>query len=208
MTFCLNAWLVYLRRVKTSVDLGNILTRLEKYHVPGLLLFLYAYGTQSRGPLIALGAGYVILQVPRFKSTRTMTIVIAVLLVGGYFTMSAYFASYMSAIAANPAAMTEQQSSVLYRNEMNKLYPPVAEKGGWTGYGAGGIPTIEGMKSIDNHYLLVHLAWGRLAYYLFILMVWENVRVLLVRSWSSRLLRIVPLFFPCWPRWRLSGLRF
>jgi hypothetical protein len=33
MTFCLNAWLVYLRRVKASVDLGKILTKLEEYHV-------------------------------------------------------------------------------------------------------------------------------------------------------------------------------
>ena len=49
-----------------------------------------------------------------------------------------------------------------------------------------GIPHVEGMKSIDNHYLLVHLAWGRLGYYLFILIVWENVRVLLVRSWQLK----------------------
>ena len=34
MTFCLNAWLVYLRRVKAHVDLGNRLAKLEKYHVP------------------------------------------------------------------------------------------------------------------------------------------------------------------------------
>ena len=43
MTFCLNAWLVYLRRVKAPVDLGKKLTKLEKYHVPGLLLLLYVW---------------------------------------------------------------------------------------------------------------------------------------------------------------------
>ena len=184
MTFCLNAWLVYLRRVKASVDLGKTLTKLEKYHVPELLLLLYVLLTQSRGPLIALGAGYLILQIPRFKYTRTMTIVVAVLLVGGYMAMSAYFDSYTN--VSDPAVMTEQQGSALYRKEMNKVYPPIAEKGGWTGYGVVGIPHIEGMKSIDNHYLLVHLAWGRLGYYLFILIVWENVRVLLVRSWQLK----------------------
>ncbi len=62
--------------------------------MPGLLLLLYVLLTQSRGPLIALGAGYLILQIPRFKNTRMMTIVVAVLLVGGYMAMSAYFASY------------------------------------------------------------------------------------------------------------------
>jgi hypothetical protein len=182
MTFCLNAWLAYLRRVKASVDLGKILTRLEKYHVPGLLLLSYAFMTQSRGPLIALGGGYLILQIPRFKYTRVMTLLVAVLLIGGYMAMSAHFASYADVPAGS--GLDEQQSSVLYRKEMNELYPPVAEKGGWTGYGVLGIPNVQRMKSIDNQYLLVHLAWGRLGYYLFILIVWENTRVLLVRSWQ------------------------
>ena len=55
MTFCLNAWLVYLRRVKAPVDLGKTLTKLEKYHVPGLLLLLCVWLTQSREPQLALG---------------------------------------------------------------------------------------------------------------------------------------------------------
>jgi hypothetical protein len=186
MTFCLNAWLLYLRRVKASVDLGQTLERLEKYHVPELLLLFYVFLTQSRGPLIALGAGFVILQIPRFENTRTMTIVVAILLVGGYMAMSAYFASYS---VSDPNTMTEQQGSVLYRKVMNELYPPIAEKGGWTGYGVLGVPQVHGMKSLDNHYLLVHLAWGRLGYYLFILIVWENIRVLLVRSWQLKALQ-------------------
>ena len=113
-----------------------------------------------------------------------MTIVVAVLLVGGYMATKAYFSSYMN--VSDPTTMTEQQYSALYRKEMNELYPPIAEKGGWTGYSVLGIPHVQGMKSIDNHYLLVHLAWGRLGYYLFILIVWENVRVLLVRSWQLK----------------------
>jgi hypothetical protein len=185
MTFCLNAWLVYLRRVKGSVDLGKALTKLEEYHVPGLLLFLYVYLTQSRGPLIGLAAAYLILQIPRFKQTRLMTIVVAILLVGGYTAASAYFASYTDISNSDPSSISEQQSSATYRRVMNVLYPPIAEKGGWTGYGVLGIPKLPGMPSIDNHYLLVHLAWGRLGYSLFLLIVCENIRVLLVRSWQA-----------------------
>ncbi len=185
MTFCLNGWLVFLRRVKASVDLGKMLETLERFHVPGLLLLLYTVLTQSRGPLIALGAGYLVVQIARFKNSRMMTILVAVLLLTGYLTISAYYASYLS----DPAHMTEQSTSVLYRKEMNKLYPPVAEKGGWTGYGMLGIPNVQGMISIDNQYLLVHLAWGRLAYYLFVILVWENTRVLLVRSWRLETLQ-------------------
>jgi hypothetical protein len=182
ITFCLNSWLVYLRRVKATVDLGEMLTKFEKYHLAGLLLALYVLLSQSRGPQISLAAAYLILQIPRFKRTRMASIMVAILLVGGYFLTAAYFASYTN-VAESPG-MTEQQTSAIYRREMNEVYPPIAEKGGWTGYGVLGIPVVQGKRSIDNHYLLVHLAWGRLGYILFILIAWENIRVLLVRSWQ------------------------
>lgn len=172
MSFCLNAWLVYLRRVKAPVDLGETLTKLEKYHVPGLLLFSCVLLTQARGPLIALAAGYLILQVPRFKNTRLMTIVVAVLLVGGYIATKAYFVSYAN--VADDAITSETQGSAQYRLVMNQVYAPIAEAGGWTGWSALGVPHIQGKVSIDNHYLLVHLAWGRLGYILFLLIVWKT----------------------------------
>ncbi len=189
MTFCLNAWLVFLRRVKAPVDLGKTLTKLEKYHVPGLLLLLYLWLTQSRGPLLSLAAAYLILQIPRFKNTRLMTIVVAVLLVGGYLASSAYFTSYTNGADQSYAVvrkLPEQQQSAMYRRTMNKVYAPIAEAGGLTGWGVLQIPHVGGMKSIDNHYLLVHLSWGWLGYITFVLIVWENIRVLLVRSWNFK----------------------
>ncbi len=185
MTFCLHSWLVYLRRVKAPVDLGKTLTTLEKYHVPGLLLLLCVWLTQARGPQISLAAACLILQIPRFKNTKLMTFGVAVLLAGGYVASSAYFSSY-TANVSDRTAVTDEQSTAIYRAEMNKQYAPIAEAGGWTGWGALEIPQILGMKSIDNHYLLVHLSWGRLAYILFVLIAWENIRVLLVRSWKFR----------------------
>lgn len=187
MTFCLNAWLVYLRRVKPPVDLGKTLTKLEKYHVAGLLLLLSVWLTQARGPLIALVAGYLILHIlqnSRFRNVKLKMFVVAVLLVGGYMATSAYFRSYTN--VADNAVSDEQQSSALYRREMNEVYAPIAEAGGWTGWSVMGIPHVQGKMSIDNHYLLVHLAWGRLGYILFLLITWENIRVLLVRSWQFK----------------------
>lgn len=184
MAFCLHAWLVYMRRTKAPVDLGQTLSKLEKYHLPGLLLLSYVWLTQSRGPEISLAAACLILQIPRFKNTRLMTFVLAIVLGGGYMATSAYFASYTNVTATYSNQLSEQQSSARYRREMNEVYAPIAEAGGWTGWGVLGIPQLEGMKSIDNHYLLVHLSWGRLAYVLFVLMAWENLRVLLVRTWT------------------------
>ncbi len=182
MAFCLNAWLGYLKSIKARVDLGRTLRILQKYHLAGLLLLLYVFGTQSRGPEIALGAGILILQITRFRRSRLMTIVVAMILIAGYFATKVYFDSYTNV----DNAVNEQQGSAMYRKAMNQEYAPIAEAGGWTGYSVPGIPHVDGMNSIDNQYLLVHLAWGRLAYYLFILIALENVRTLVVRSWQSK----------------------
>ncbi len=106
---------------------------------------------------------------------------------GRYMAASAHFTSY--AKIAEDAIVDEQQGSIQYRAIMNKVYAPIAEAGGWTGWGVVGVPHVQGKNSIDNHYLLVHLSWGRLAYILFVLIAWENIRVLLVRSWRFEALQ-------------------
>lgn len=184
MTFCLNAWLVYLKRIKARVSLGNALTKLEKYHVPGLVLLACLWMTQSRGPEISLIAGYVILQIPKFRNTKAITVVAAVLLAAGYMEMSSYFESYTN--VASYRTLQDQQSSAVYRKKMNLAYAPIAERGGWTGWSVRGIPHVEGLLSIDNQYLLVHLAWGRLGYIFFVLITWENIRVILARIWQAK----------------------
>jgi hypothetical protein len=187
MTFCLNAWLVFLRRIKAPVNLGRTLTILQKYHLPSLILFLYVWFTESRGPLLALGAGYLILQIRRNKNTKLMMLLVAAFLVVGYIATSTYFRSYAN--VSGYSAMDEQQSSARYRRIMNEIYAPVAEAGGWTGWGVMEVPHIQGLKSIDNQYLLVHLAWGRLGYILFLAITWENMRVLVLRSWQFKALQ-------------------
>jgi hypothetical protein len=190
MTFCLNAWLALLGRIKPSVKLGKTLTTLEKYHVPGLLLLLYVWLTQSRGPLIALAAGYLILRIlqnSRLKNIKLKTFAVAVVLLGGYIATLAYFRSYTN--VADSGSANEQQKSAVYRRTMNEVYAPIATAGGWTGWSVMGIPHVQKMMSIDDHYLLVHLAWGRLGYILFVMIVCENIRVLVVRSWQFKALQ-------------------
>ena len=58
---------------------------------------------------------------------------------------------------ATIAKLPEQQQSAMYRRVMNQVYAPIAEAGGWTGWGVLEVPHVRGMKSIDNHYLLVYL---------------------------------------------------
>ena len=186
MTFSLNAWLVFMNKARTGVDLGKRFTKLEKYHVPELLLVLYLWLTQSRGPMIALAAGYPILQIPKFKNAKLGIGVVAVVLALGALGAYQYFTRYTD--VQDPSTMTEEQGSALYRKEMNIAYQSVAEKGGWLGWSAGAVPEVEGMKSIDNHFLLVHLIQGKFGYILLLLITAESIRTGAMSIWRLQAL--------------------
>jgi hypothetical protein len=182
LTFALNAWLVFLKRVGTKLDLGERLAKLQKYHVPGFLLVCYLLLTQSRGPMLALGAAFPILQIPRFKNPKLAFGLIAALLIVGAIGAKQYFSHYTEVKALS--TITEEQSSVAYRQEMNIVYQSIAEMGGWLGWSTGAIPHIGGMKSIDNHFLLVHLMQGEFGYIVWILIVAESVRTGIAHTWT------------------------
>jgi hypothetical protein len=186
MTFALNAWLVFLNRVRTKVDLGKRFARLEKYHIPGLLLVIYIWMTQSRGPMIGLAAGYPILQIPRFKNTKLGIGLVAVVLGLGALGAYQYFSRYTT--VKDPSNVTEEQASAIYRREMLIVYQSVADMGGWLGWSMGAAPHLEGKNSIDNHFLLVHLIQGEFGYILFILIAAESVRTGVARVWSLQAL--------------------
>lgn len=184
MAFCLNGWLVYLRRIGASLRLRSRWAQLEKYHLPELMLLACLWMTESRGPEIALIAGFIILQIPRVKRVRFASLVVAGLLLCGYLEVSSYFNSY--AKAPTYMVLKDEKSSVAYRLKMDRIYAPIAEAGGWTGWSVLGVPHVDGLKSIDDQYLLVHLAYGRLGYILFLLIVWENTRVVVTRAWQFK----------------------
>jgi hypothetical protein len=183
MAATLNVWLVYLRKWRSTVNLGKPLDWLEQYHIPGLLLLLCVYFTQSRGPLLAVAVGYLILQIPKFKNkilgTVMVAIVIAVSAAGAY----QYFSRYTN-ITDPGAVVNEQQGSALYRRQMNELYKPIVKQGGFLGWGILSRPVLPGMFSVYNEFLLVHIAYGNAGYFLFILIAAETFRRLNARAWK------------------------
>jgi hypothetical protein len=183
MSAALNVWLVYLRKWRSPANMGKRLAWLEKYHIPGLLFLLYVYLTQSRGPLLAVGVGYLILQIPKFKSKKSATVVVAILIAVAGVAAYGYFSRYTN-ISDPGAVMNEQQGSALYRRQMNELYQPIVKQGGFLGWGVLSRPVLPGMFSIDNEFLLVHLAYGNSGYFLFVLIAAESLRRLVVRSWK------------------------
>jgi len=184
VTFALNVWLVFLNKARTGIDLGKWLARLEKYHAPELIFLLCLYLTQSRGPMIALAAGYLIIQIAKFKKTKLATGLVAILLIMGALGAKRYFDQYT---AGEVNYDNEQRASAQYRRQMNIVYQSVAEMGGWFGW-ASAVPVLGDQKSIDNHFLLVHLTQGEFGYILLILIVTESVRSGVARVWSLRAL--------------------
>lgn len=180
VTFALNAWLVFLNRLRAGLDLGKWFAKLEKYHVPGLLLLLCIYMTQSRGALISLAAAFAILQIPKFRNMKLATIVVAVLFILAAIGAKQYFTHYLD---VSRFVMTEQQASVEYRRVMNVAYQSIAEMGGWFGW-AGAIPVVGGQRSIDNQFLLTHLAQGEFGYILLILIAAESIRTAVAGAWN------------------------
>jgi hypothetical protein len=184
MTMCLNSWLAYLYRHKMGARLGKLMMDLEKRHIPGLLFLLCLFLNQSRGPQGATVLGYLFLQIPRFKKPKlpliAITIVVACLCVLGYQRIN-------GSVPSDPGApMTEQQMSTYYRVQMNQLYPPLAEEGGWFGWGMTDCPEIPGMRSIDNEFLRVWLVQGKYGFYLLLLIAFETFRTLIARIWTFR----------------------
>jgi hypothetical protein len=184
VTFALNAWLAFLNKARTGVDLGRWLAKLEKYHIPALLMVFCIWLTQSRGALISLAAAFTILQIPKFKKTKLATTVVAVLFILAAFGAKQYFTHYLD---VDPSMMTEEQSSAAYRQFMNIAYQSVAEMGGWFGWG-NTIPVVAGHKSIDNHFLLIHLIQGEFGYILLILIAAESIRTAIANAWSLQAL--------------------
>jgi hypothetical protein len=183
MTAALNVWLVYLHKWgRSAATLGKRLAWLENFHIPGLLLLLYIYLTQSRGPLLAVAVAYLILQIPKYSNKKTATVVVAILIAVAALAAYQYF-SYYTNVSDPSQVANEQQGSALYRRQMNELYQPLVQEGGFLGWGILSRPVLPGMFSIDNEFLLVHLAYGHSGYILFVLIALENFRRLIMLSW-------------------------
>ena len=164
--------------------LGPVISRLERYHVPALLVAICLLLTRSRGPQLSAVVGYSILQIPKFRYIKLAAFVLLVFLGISGAAAYSYFDEYTSAV--DDGTLSEAQTSAIYRRDLLENYKPVAEQGGWLGWGALNVPEAGGQKSIDNAYLIVELIQGKLGLYLFILIIAEGLGTTAYRAFSFR----------------------
>lgn len=131
--------------------------------------------TQARGPWLGTLLALPIALIGRSKRVlRTTVIVGAIGLVAGSLAYAG-FKHYVEGPTSSDA-----QQTVQYREQLLDSYLPIAVRGGPWGWGSS-FPTVPGLGSIDNEYLLVTLTQGYVGLLAFCLLALETLIRLL---WS------------------------
>ena len=189
MTLALNAWLVFLARKEKRIAEKSpsrfSIGKIERFHLPGIVLLFCLLATQSRGPLLAMSAAWLVLQLSKFKKRKFALMAVILILGSGLYWGYVHYLKYTS-IATSVEIADEMQGSAFYRRNMNERYAPIADAGGWLGWSQLSHPIIQGMASVDNEYLLVHISYGWLGLSIFLLIAFETNRRLIAQIWKRQ----------------------
>jgi hypothetical protein len=133
----------------------------------------------SVGPWLGAACGSVIASVCRARRrARAFGTLLLVAAVAAGPIHSA-FNAFISVDPGNGTTSTEQvQHDSVYRSNLMTVYIPIVEERPTWGWGRNNIPVVNGMKSIDNAYLITALLWGVYALALQVaLFVWPPIRL-------------------------------
>ena len=143
-----------------------------------LWLLLGILMTMSRGPWLGAGIGALVVFVGRTRNRRQTlaTTALAILLIG--IPLGQAFKSYVW--VERTQAVSAMEESAAYRHELIQRYITIVEERPLWGWGRNNFPTINGMRSVDNHYLLLALTYGEYVLALFVaILLWMMTRLLL-----------------------------
>jgi hypothetical protein len=122
-------------------------------------------------------AGFVVAAGRMKQKLLAFTVVLVLLVVVGIPALTV-FIGYASVGRAN--AKDDNQETACYRYELIQLYVDIAMEKEWTGWGLTKWPQVPSAPSIDNHYLLLFLMHGKLAFYCFLyVLIGTMVRLLI-----------------------------
>jgi hypothetical protein len=175
--FFLSLWLWFLNRQMTDTpEPKHLGLRRSTIYCGAIMLGLLM--TLSRGPLLGAAAGYLIARIGLTKGKRLAMVVALLLLTAGGVVVHEKAASFARAETglthADAAASDESKASAAYRTQLFEVYEPIAEEGGWFGWSATAFPRQITYWSIDNEYLLLWVAQGKIGITLFLLIMLEG----------------------------------
>jgi hypothetical protein len=141
--------------------------------------------TLSRGPWIGAVVAALAIAILRAESIGAIglrALLIALIAIPAVWAVKSYVSVDRSAAASST------QETAAYRNELIQKYVAIAEERptwgwGYTDKGGGqAFPIVDGMTSIDNHYLLLALQHGEYALALMVfILLWTPLRLIVFR---------------------------
>jgi hypothetical protein len=143
--------------------------KVPKARVITLGITLGVVMTLVRGPWMGGIIGAALTAVGLSKNRKKMLVVMGVGLIAVGVPAGSMFYSYASVGRIN--AKSDSQETAAYRFELIQKYLNIAEERSGLGWGRSTWPKVDGMKSIDNYYLLLALMHGMIADSLLIVII-------------------------------------
>jgi len=132
--------------------------------------------TLSRGPWLGAGIGALVVGLGRVRNRKqTIAMVtLAILFVG----IPLFQATKSYVWVERDQATSQMEETAAYRHELIQKYMVIFEERPVWGWGRNNFPAVDGLTSVDNHYLLLALTSGEYALGLFVaILVWMMGRL-------------------------------
>jgi len=149
---------------------------ISKVRFTQLWLIAGSIMTLSRGPWLGAAVGAVVVSVGRARNRKRA---IAAWALGIILFGMPLFQAGKSYVWVDPdQAATQMEQSAAYRHELLEQYIAIVQERPAWGWGRNNIPVVDGMASIDNHYLFLALTFGEYALAVFVfILLWMTVRL-------------------------------
>jgi hypothetical protein len=130
----------------------------KKYQWMRWIIFAQMIMTMSRGPWLGSLFGVLILLIGRVRDPVRKLRVLALPMIFAAGVAVSAFSAYVSVNRAGARSATQETAA--YRKELYEKYIDIALAKSWTGWGLLTWPQVDGMWSVDNHWLLLALRHG------------------------------------------------
>jgi hypothetical protein len=173
IAYRLNRWLNWGGYWKENLPFAPI----GKVRFSHLWLIAGSAMTLSRGPWLGAAVGAVVVALGRARNRKRAITTCAL---GFVFLGLPLFQAGKSYVwVERDQAATQMEESAAYRHELLERYIEIVEERPLWGWGRNNFPVVDGMSSIDNHYLLLALNYGEYALAAFVsILFWMMVRLL------------------------------
>jgi hypothetical protein len=147
--------------------------------------------TISRGPWMGAIVAVLVIWLCRSRDKRAMVVNACLLIL---VAVPIYWAGSSYVSVTRDQSASETQESAAYRHELIEKYIAIVQERPTWGWGftddpGGGqaFPILDGMRSIDNHYLLLALEHGEYALALMVaILIWTPLRLLMYGARRAR----------------------